>query len=87
MELEGLRGESLALYWRLSPTNGAAPLPAAWAEAIPACLLRPGTQLDSASVDIWVPLPDAPGPFLLDVILTHQPEGARLTNMRTEQFD
>jgi hypothetical protein len=87
MELEGLRGESLALYWRLSPATGAAPLPAAWGQAMPACLLRPSTQLDSASVDIWRPLPDAPGPFLLDFILTEQPEGARLTNARTDPFN
>ena len=87
MELEGLRGESLALYWRLSPATGAAPLPAAWGQAMPACLLRPSTQLDSASVDIWLPLPDAPGPFLLDFILTEQPEGARLTNARTDPFN
>jgi hypothetical protein len=66
MELEGLRGESLVLYWRFSRTWGATPLSAMWAQVTPAFLLKPGTQLDSASVDIWISLPDQVGPFVLD---------------------
>jgi hypothetical protein len=87
MELEGLRGETLVLYWRLSPTQEAAPLPAVWAQVTPACLMKPGSQLDSASVDIWIPLPDQIGPFVLDFIVGKLPEGIALTTNRTDAFD
>jgi hypothetical protein len=87
MELEGLRGETLVLYWRLSPTQEAAPLPAVWAQVTPACLMKPGSQLDSASVDIWIPLPDQIGPFVLDFIVGKLPEGIALTTNRTDSFD
>jgi hypothetical protein len=51
---------------------------------VPACRLVPGTDLDTASVDIWIPLPDASGPFVLDLYIAT--ETTALTSYRTEPF-
>jgi hypothetical protein len=85
LEIEGMRGRTLALYWRLSPAPGGTALPTEWATPVPACRLVPGTDLDTASIDVWIPLPDSPGPFLLDFYVAT--ESAALTSYRTEVFD
>jgi hypothetical protein len=85
LEIEGMRGRTLALYWRLSAAPGGTALPTEWATPVPACRLVPGTDLDTASIDVWIPLPDSSGPFLLDFYVAT--ETAALTSYRTEAFD
>jgi hypothetical protein len=85
LEIEGMRDRTLALYWRLSAAPGGTVLPAEWATAVPACRLVPGTDLDSASIDLWIPLPEPSGPFLMDLYVAT--ETTALTSYRTEPFD
>jgi hypothetical protein len=62
-------------------------VPEDWAQATPACRLTPGTELDSASLDTWVPLPTATGPYQVDVLVVHEASQARLGSFRTVPFD
>jgi hypothetical protein len=87
LEMEGLRGVDLFLYWRLQSAGGATPVPDLWAQATPAFRLTPGTTLDSASVDVWVPLPRAQGPYVLDFLVIHDPQEAPLESFRSDPFD
>ena len=86
VEFEGLRGQSLLLFWRLFPADGALPLPKGWWKTTVAYRLTPGTDHDSASLDMWVPLPKARGPYTLDVILALESNGARLASYETADF-
>lgn len=63
------------------------PVPDLWAQATPAFRLTPGTTLDSASVDVWVPLPRAQGPYVLDFLVIHDPQEAPLESFRSDPFD
>ena len=86
MELEGLRHRSLLLFWRLFPANGAAPLPQGWWKTTVAYRITPGTDHDSASLDMWVPLPKAQEPYTLDLIVALESNGARLASYETATF-
>ena len=92
LDLVGLRGDRLVLYWRLVPADPtpdptAEPLPPAWQRYTAAYQLTPGTDHDTASLDVWVPLPRAAGPYQLDLVLATRDSGARLAGLRTEAFD
>jgi hypothetical protein len=85
LEVEGLRGEALLLYWRLV-ADGAAPIPAEWLSWVPAYELTAGTERDTATVSVWVPLPEAPGPYRAELVVMHEPENSPLTSHLTESF-
>ena len=87
LEMEGLRGENLLLYWRLLPAGGTTPVPDVFAQATPAFRLTPGSELDSATLDVWVPLPEAPGPYAVDLLVMHEAPSAPLESFRSEPFD
>ena len=86
IELGGLRSQSLLLFWRLFPTNGTLPLPKGWWKTTVAYRLTPGTDQDSASLDMWVPLPKARGSYTVDMILALESNGARLASYETAAF-
>ena len=46
-----------------------------------------GVDLYSASVDAWVPLPEAPGPYRLELLVTDGTAAATLDNLHSEPFD
>jgi hypothetical protein len=81
---DGLAGESLSLFWRLSAAPGADALPGSWATPVLASRLQPGTDSDSAALGIWIPLPRSPGPFVLDVFVVREADGALLGSQRLE---
>jgi hypothetical protein len=87
LELEGLRGVDVYLYWRLLSAGGSNPVPEDLAVATPAFMITPGTDLDSASVDAWVPLPEDPGPYELELLVTDGTDAAPLDSFRSEPFD
>jgi hypothetical protein len=85
MEFEGLNGQTLLLYWRLSPTTPGAPtLPAPWLGKTLAWQFTPRTERGSGILDVWVPLPEDQGPYLLDFFVAV--EDSFLTSYRTEPF-
>ncbi len=86
MDLEGLRGQRLLLFWRLFPEAGTRPLPRAWSRPTVAYQLEPGTEHDTASVDLWVPLPRGRGSYVVNLVLTTE-DGARLASADTDPVD
>jgi hypothetical protein len=48
--------------------------------------LTPGTDHDSASLDMWVPLPKAKGRYTIELIMALESNGARLASYDTRAF-
>ena len=86
LELQGLRGVDLYLYWRLLPA-GSNPVPENLAVATPACMITAGTDRDFASVSDWVPLPEDPGPYKVELLVTDGTDAAPLDSLSSEPFD
>jgi hypothetical protein len=87
LELQGLRGVHLYLYWRLLPAGGPNPVPDVLAAATPAFMITAGSDLDSASVDVWVPLPKDPGPYQLELLATEGTDAAPLDSFHSAPFN
>ncbi|MGY1712009.1 hypothetical protein ACI8AC_21125 [Geodermatophilus sp. SYSU D00758] len=85
-EVEGLRGRSLVLYWRLLPAGEGVVVPDQWAQPTPAARLTAGTESDTGVLEIWVPLPAAGGQYTLDLFVLIEPEHAQLASFRTDPF-
>lgn len=83
--LTGLRGRTAQLTWSMWPAGGGDRLVGGWFDSHLAYRLRPDTDRDTATVDLWVPLPAAAGPYVVDVDL--HVDGVRLANTRSIQFD
>lgn len=86
LEMQGMKGRPLLLYWRLLSVHGDPPLPKGWGKPVPAARLTPGTNHDTANVEVWVPLPKARGRYKVDLTLFDQRTGARLHGLRTAGF-
>jgi hypothetical protein len=86
MDLQGLRGQHLLLFWRLFPADGTRPLPHGWWKTTVAYRLTPGTDHDSASLDMWVPVPKAKGPYTINLIMALESNDARLASYDTAAF-
>lgn len=84
VELEGLRGTPLLLFWQLVPVG--AQVPSDWSTAVVAYRLTPGTDRDVASLPVWVPLPAAKGLYHLRLYLEHEEEDRILDTHLTEPF-
>lgn len=65
LELRGLRGRPLLLRWSLWQSGGGGPLSGPWLKTRPAYKLQASTENDTGSVDLWIPLPKDPGPYVL----------------------
>lgn len=85
IELVGLRNRSLLLDWSLWRQGGDARLYGQWLETNPAYRLIPSTQRDTASMDLWVPLPKDPGPYF--VRLTLRVDGAPLASADSDPME
>ena len=86
LEVQGLRGERLLVHWRLLPEPTAAPLPEDWWGSTLAQRLHPATDLDTVSFDLWVPVPVGAGPYVLDVLVTHEETGRTFDSTRSTPF-
>ncbi|HWM03012.1 MAG TPA: hypothetical protein VNP92_11835 [Actinophytocola sp.] len=67
LELTGLKNVPVELTWLMSHVDGGDRLPPTWLLDHFAYQHRPGTQHDTFSVPIWVPLPAAAGPYFVEV--------------------
>lgn len=67
VELIGLRGRPVHLTWAMWHASGGGRLHESWLNNHLAYRMLPDTDHDSATVDLWVPLPRTPGPFVVDV--------------------
>jgi hypothetical protein len=81
---DGLAGEPLSLFWRLSAAPGADVLPATWVTPVLASQLQPETNSEVAALNFWIPLPRNPGPFVLDVFVVREADGELLGSQRLE---
>ena len=84
-ELRGLRGSQVLLTWEIYPREGGAPLLDGWLRRTPAYTLQPTTDHDTASVDLWVPLPKEPGTYVVRVALSVE-GGGTLHSQVSEPF-
>jgi hypothetical protein len=83
--LEGLEGEPVLLYWQLLPA-GATSLPAGWWGATPSHRITATTASDTGTVTPWVPLPEAPGPYKLELLLVLEEGLVPLDSVTTGPF-
>jgi hypothetical protein len=70
VELIGLRGKELLLSWRIWPKDSKTQLSDKWATSYPGCSLTPTTNHDTTTCDLWVPLPEPRGPYVIRFTLT-----------------
>lgn len=71
LELVGLRGRTVLLSWAIFRTGGeGGPLFEPWLRTMPTYQLEPTSDDDTTSVDVWVPLPRPPGPYVVRLTLS-----------------
>lgn len=85
MELSGLRDQQVMLSWSIWPRDGEARLFGQWLATNPAYRLEATTDRDTGSLDVWIPLPREPGPYIVRMALAR--DGTNLASAETEPFD
>ncbi len=83
--LVGLRDEPVQLRWAMWQETGGGRLHGGWLNDHLVYRMRPDTDRDSTTVDLWIPLPKTAGPFVVDVIASAG--GADLAKDRSAGFD
>jgi len=83
-ELVGLRGRPIELSWSMWQTGGNARLYGEWLNTNLAYRVEPTSDRDTASLDIWIPLPKAPGSYYVRPILIA--DGATIASVATDPF-
>jgi hypothetical protein len=84
MELIGLRNRPVMLSWEMWQQGGQVRLYGEWLNTNLAYLLEATTNHDTTSVDLWVPLPQQPGPYFIRLALTA--EQSALASADSEPF-
>lgn len=84
VELEGLRGRPVLLTWSIFPHDGGPPLFGSWLQTVAAYRLEAGSNRDTASFDLWLPLPKDPGPYVAGLQLSVG--DIRIASVRTDPF-
>jgi hypothetical protein len=85
VELAGLRDRPVLLRWSMWHTGDGARLHGDWLNSHLAYQLQATTDRDTTTVDLWIPLPAAAGPYFVRVDL--ETEGARLASGDSQPFD
>jgi hypothetical protein len=75
LELVGLRDDPVFLSWEMWQHEGTTRLHDDWLNKNLAYRLEPNTDHDSATLDLWVPMPTNPGPYYVRIQLTHAGSG------------
>jgi hypothetical protein len=75
LDLSGLRGEPVFLTWRMFGFGGSTRLQGEWLNENLAYRIEPRTDHEAATVDLWIPLPPEPGPYVVKVKVTHDGSG------------
>jgi hypothetical protein len=70
LELAGLRGRPVLLSWSMWQQGGKKRLLGSWLNRNLAFRLEASTDDDTTSVDLWIPLPKAPGQYFIRATLT-----------------
>jgi hypothetical protein len=70
LELVGLRGKPVLLSWSMWQQGGTKRLFGNWLNRNLAYRLVATTDHDTTALDMWIPLPKAPGPYFIRVNLT-----------------
>jgi hypothetical protein len=75
LDLAGLRGEPVFLTWEMFGSGGSKQLHGEWLNENLAYRIQPRTDHDTATVDLWIPLPPDPGPYVVKVKATYAGSG------------
>lgn len=67
LELAGLRGEQVVLRWQVIRVGDTEPLFGRWLHQVEARTVTPEADHATATVQLWVPLPKGPGPYVVRV--------------------
>jgi hypothetical protein len=71
MELAGLQGQPVLLSWSIFQQDGGQNhLSGNWRGNFIAYRLKATTNDDTGAVEMWIPLPRQPGPYLVRVTIT-----------------
>lgn len=84
-ELSGLRGKPVYLKWYIFQKGSQSHLFGKWVDNFVAYRLEATTDDDTGTLQMWIPLPKAPGPYFLDFSLTAG--GASLASADSGLFD
>jgi hypothetical protein len=84
IELQGMRDRTVALSWSMWERDGGGRLHGDWLNDNLTYRLRPGTEHDTASLDLWVPLPRETGPYVIRTTL--RADGVSLASGETTPF-
>jgi hypothetical protein len=85
LELVGLRGQPVLLSWSIFQEDGHTNLFGTWLRDFVAYRLEATTNDDTATLEMWIPLPKLPGPYFIHLSLTT--DGAGLTSVNSAIFD
>jgi len=85
VELQGMRDRTVALSWSMWERDGGGRLHGDWLNDNLAYRLRAGTEHDTTSLDLWVPLPRETGPYVIRTTL--RVDGVAIAGSETEPFD
>ncbi|HEX7461825.1 MAG TPA: hypothetical protein VF317_06600, partial [Dermatophilaceae bacterium] len=84
VELVGLRGQAVLVTWRIYQAGGTTALFGKWLGTTAAYRLVAGTDDDTTAFDLWVPLPNVPGQYTVNLSLTAN--GANLASEDSPPF-
>ena len=85
IELIGLRDRPVLVSWEMWQQGGGTRLYGEWLNTNLAYRLEAKTDHDSTTVDLWVPLPEPPGPYFIRLLLTA--EESPLASADSEPFN
>jgi hypothetical protein len=84
LELVGLRGKPVELSWSMWQTGGDVRLHGDWLNSNLAYRVEATGDPDTVTIDLWVPLPNQPGHYFVQVDLIAK--NARLASAQSEPF-
>jgi hypothetical protein len=86
IELDGLRGKHVMLYWSMWQQGGNTRLFGQWLSTYAGFELTATTDKDTGSIDFWLPLPKAHGQYFVRLELRLK-DGPQLTSEDSNVFD